>query len=390
MIYSYSSLASTLRAHCDNAEHRIWICSPFIGGEKDILRIIGGSWRRSDIDFKVITDIETGFIRQDTFDEFNSNHPRSIKSLKGLHAKVYIVDDWCLVSSANLTGTAFSKRYEIGTDDVSVIDVESFYNALWDNKKSEVIESWRKGKKQSQIEFEDGPVSYDRLTNLPAYSAETDKMDKTDKYLARCSRYIDFANIYSEVTGRCQDMASDGFTLLQEVDYLFNYLEHVCEACVSKDLNEVKPRKKSSQRALIKKYFKEISLYYKQDRENARRRVESADLVKELTAPSRIMALSKEEVRKVLDTFNCFGLGTDMHGHASKFIEENKLDEIRLHWDNLLNKGDITDAKVKECCELRHCGDSSVSELIAWRFPDKYPIMNTCSKKGLWFFGIEG
>ena len=387
MIYSYSSLASTLRAHCDNAEHRIWICSPFIGGGKDILRIIGGSWRRSDIDFKVITDIETGFIRQDTFDEFNSNHPRSIKSLKGLHAKVYIVDDWCLVSSANLTGTAFSKRYEIGTDDVSLVEVESFYKALWDNKKSEVVESWRKGKKQSQIEFEDGPVSYDRLTSLPTYSAETDKMDK---YLAQCSRYIDFANIYSTVTGRCQDMVSDGFTLLQEVDYLFNYLEHESEACVSKDLKKVQRRENSFQRALIKKYFKEMSQHYKQDREHALRRVRNAKLVKKFTSPSRIMALSKEEVRQVLDTFNCFGLGTDMHGHASKFIEENKLDDIRSHWDNLLNKGDITATKVKECCDLRHFGDSSVSELIAWRFPDDYPIMNTCSKKGLWFFGIEG
>ena len=387
MIYSYFSLASTLRAHCDSAKHRIWICAPFIGGRRDILRIIGGSWMRRDIDFRVVTDIETGFIRQDTFEEFNSNHPGSIKSLKGLHAKVYIVDDWCLVSSANLTGTAFSKRYEIGTDDADLFEVESFYNTLWDNKKSKVVESWRKGKKLSQAEFEDGPLSYDRLTNLPTYSAETNKMDK---YLAQCSKYIDFAELYREVTGRCQDMVSDGFTLLQEVDYLFNYLEHECEECVSKDLNKVQPRTKSSQRALIKKYFKEISRHYKQNQEHELRRVRSAKLVKKLTSPSRIIALSKDEVRQVLDTFNCFGLGTNMHGHASKFIEENTIDDIRLHWDNLLNKGDITAAKVKECCELRHCGDSSVSELIAWRFPDKYPIMNTCSKKGLWFFGIEG
>lgn len=94
MIYSYDSLVETLRSHCNNVKHRIWICTPFIGGIKDVLRIIGGSWKRNDIDFRVITDIETGFIRQDTFDEFIENHPNSIRSLKSLHAKVYIVDDW--------------------------------------------------------------------------------------------------------------------------------------------------------------------------------------------------------------------------------------------------------------------------------------------------------
>ena len=74
----------------------------------------------NDIDLRVITDIETGFIRHDTFDDFIENHPNSIRTLKSLHTKIYIVDDWCLVSSANLTGTAFSKRYEIGTDDVNI------------------------------------------------------------------------------------------------------------------------------------------------------------------------------------------------------------------------------------------------------------------------------
>lgn len=384
MIYYYDSLAKTLRSHCDSVKHRIWICTPFIGGVKDILRIIGGSWKRSDIDFRVITDIETGFIRQDTFDEFIENHPNSIRTLKSLHAKIYIVDDWCLVSSANLTGTAFSKRYEIGTDDVNISEVETFFNSLWENKKTQLVTSWSKGKKQSQIEFEDGGVGYDKLTNLPTYSAG---MGKMDKYLAQCSKYKTFAKSYEKFTGRCRDMVGDGFALLQEVDYLFNYLEHV--VCVSKELTKVQQRTESTRNSLIKKYFKEISTHYEQNRNYELRRINSTKLVKKLTSPSRIKTISAKEVRTVLDTFNCFGLGTDMHGHASKFISENSLDDIRFHWDALLNHGDITGEKVYECRKLRHCGDSSISELIAWRFPDKYPIMNTCSKKGLWFFGVD-
>lgn len=384
MIYCYDSLAKILRSHCNSVKHRIWICTPFIGGRKDVLRIIGGSWKRNDIDFRVITDIETGFIRQDTFDEFIESHPNSIKPLKSLHAKIYIVDDWCLVSSANLTGTAFSKRYEIGTDDVNISNVEAFFNSLWENKKAKLATSWSKVKKQSQIEFEDGGVRYDKLTTLPTYSAG---MGKMDKYLAQCSKYKAFARTYEKITGRCRDMVDDGFTLLQEVDYLFNYLEHV--ACVSKNLIIVQQRTEFSRNSLIKKYFKKISTHYNQNRDYELRRINSTKLVKELTSPSRIKTISAEEVRAVLDTFNCFGLGRDMHGHASNFIKENSLSDIRYHWDALLNHGDITAEKVNECCRLRHCRDSSVSELIAWRFSDKYPIMNTCSKRGLWFFGVD-
>lgn len=384
MIYCYDSLAKILRSHCNSVKHRIWICTPFIGGRKDVLRIIGGSWKRNDIDFRVITDIETGFIRQDTFDEFIESHPNSIKSLKSLHAKIYIVDDWCLVSSANLTGTAFSKRYEIGTGDVNISNVEAFFNSLWENKKAKLATSWSKVKKQSQIEFEDGGVRYDKLTTLPTYSAG---MGKMDKYLAQCSKYKAFARTYEKITGRCRDMVDDGFTLLQEVDYLFNYLEHV--ACVSKNLTIVQQRTEFSRNSLIKKYFKKISTHYNQNRDYELRRINSTKLVKELTSPSRIKTISAEEVRAVLDTFNCFGLGRDMHGHASNFIKENSLSDIRYHWDALLNHGDITAEKVNECCRLRHCRDSSVSELIAWRFSDKYPIMNTCSKRGLWFFGVD-
>ena len=82
-----------------------------------------------------------------------------------------------------------------------------------------------------------------------------------DKDLAQCSKYKAFARTYEKITGRCRDMVDDGFTLLKEVDYLFNYLEHV--ACVSKKLTKVQWHTESSRISSIKKYFKEISTYYK-------------------------------------------------------------------------------------------------------------------------------
>jgi len=384
MIYSVTSLVETLREQCDKAQHRIWISSPFIGGLKDVCRVLGGAWKRSDIDFKVITDIETGFIRQDTYNEIVRCHPDSIKSLKSLHAKVYIVDDWCLITSANLTGTAFSKRYEVGVDSVEIREADNFFRSIWDNPKAKRVTVWKKNKKQNTDDFEDGGTGYDLLQKLPKYSAGAQMLEK---YLEKCSRYIDFAGEYNRITGRCQMMVDDGFTLLQEVDYMFNYLEHVDKA--SKSLKKVCSRTTSSRNALIRRYFGEISEHYENNRNDELRRVKSARLVKRLTSPRKIKTLTSEEARKVVDTFNCFGLGKDMHGHASRFVANNTIEEIRAKWDALLNHGDITAQKVTECRKLRYCGESSVSELIAWRFPEKYPIMNTCSKKGLWFFGVE-
>ena len=62
-----------LRNRCENAQTRIWIASPYIGSLKDVQKIIGGKWLLPSVDCKILTDIDFGFIRQDTFDEFISN-----------------------------------------------------------------------------------------------------------------------------------------------------------------------------------------------------------------------------------------------------------------------------------------------------------------------------
>lgn len=88
-----------IRNHCDHAKKRIWIASPYIGGLKDVYKIIGGKWLLPSIDCKILTDVDSGFIRKDTFEEFINNQIE-IRSLDSLHAKIYIIDDWCLVTSA--------------------------------------------------------------------------------------------------------------------------------------------------------------------------------------------------------------------------------------------------------------------------------------------------
>jgi len=63
--------------------------------------------------FRLLTDIEIkGWLDRKTIEQIDSQG--AIKHLKGLHAKVYIIDNHALITSANLTEQAFCRRCEIG------------------------------------------------------------------------------------------------------------------------------------------------------------------------------------------------------------------------------------------------------------------------------------
>lgn len=115
LLFTETNLAETLRKKCDEAKSRIWIVSPFVGDAKDVDCLLGPNWKNKNVDRKLIFDAISGSMPKSTLLSF-FNIGIQIKSLHSVHAKIYIVDDWCLLTSANLTGTAFSKRYEIGKE----------------------------------------------------------------------------------------------------------------------------------------------------------------------------------------------------------------------------------------------------------------------------------
>src|SRR6266446_4899468 len=107
-------LVTELRKQSDKIKERLWITVPFIGGLATVRKIIGRRWIENPaISVRLLADTNE-------FNNFNSetirlfNERGEIKHLAGLHAKIFIADDECLITSANLTNTAFSKRHEIG------------------------------------------------------------------------------------------------------------------------------------------------------------------------------------------------------------------------------------------------------------------------------------
>jgi len=107
-------LVDELRKRCDSIEKRLWICSPYIGKIDPIYQIIGDKWNRyNKIDFRLLVDYSNpNNFNYETLEHLLNLNKKNfrLKSLVALHAKIYIFDNECLVTSANLSPTAFECR----------------------------------------------------------------------------------------------------------------------------------------------------------------------------------------------------------------------------------------------------------------------------------------
>ena len=368
-----------LRNKCENAKNRIWIASPFIGTLKDVQRIIGGKWLLPSINCRILTDADSGFIRKDTFDEFINNQVDIIRNLESLHAKIYIVDDWCLVTSANLTGTAFFCRYEMGIATNDIEKIESTYIRWWNMAKPVSVMSQMPQK--TLVEYQDGARFKKKFKSQPYVSG------KQDKYDALCEKYKEFAKLYEKVTGRNPQMVKDGYTLLQEVDYLFNYLSHDHPDKPSHEQKEVRQLTDKQREKAIIKYFKDMSRHYVDDPQLWR--LERANMVQKLLAPDAIKKIGWNEAREITDCLHCL---ESYKINKIKFLnpKNNNIEDIRDCWNVLLHTGKIDNNKITIVKNrLRNFAWSSIRELIGWYYPNDYPLMNETSHRGMRFFGYN-
>ena len=367
-----------LRNKCDSVKNRLWIASPYIGAIKDVLKIIGGKWQLPSIDCRVLTDINSGFIRKDTFDDFINNQVK-IRTLDSLHAKIYIVDDWCLVTSANLTGTAFLCRYEMGIATDEINEIVNAYERWW--KMGTPVLALINTPQKALLDYQDGHSFKKKFKAKPYVSG------KQDKYEAICEKYKSFAALYESITGRNQKMVADGYTLLQEVDYLFNFLYHDHPKTPSHGQNQPRKLSDKQKEKAIKTYFKEMCDYYTKDSQQWR--LARTKLIRKNLGQKEIKKLGWKEVKDVASCLHCLN---SYQINMVKFLnpQNNNLNDIKDCWYQLLHTGDIDSTKIKYVTDrLKNFGLSSIYELIGWFYPDKYPLMNNNSHCGMKFFGYN-
>ena len=375
-ILSGQSLVDTLREHCDQATKRIWIASPYIGSFKDVQKIIGGNWMRSHIDFRVLTDVDSGFIRRDTYAQFKESPNTKIRSLLSLHAKIYLIDDWCLLTSANLTGMAFSARHEVGQVVSAPEQVVKLFDQWW--RKAQAVSSLPPSPSKTVTDKEDS-TKYKILYKLPKYTSGA-----SDQFLKKCDQFKEFASLYESVTGRNQQMVDDGFTLYEEVDYFFNFLYHNHPDKPSKEYTkEVRSLTSREVKQEIRRYFKIMS--YESEKEQWR--LNRRNRIRKILPFEAGSSPRKQEIKEVLECLHC------LHSYPisiTRILNNNNPRSIARAWNRLIQAPSINSQLLEEVIgEIKSFGMSSACELIAWYYPEKYPMINSNSESGMRFFGFD-
>lgn len=395
-ILSEQSLVKELRKLSNSSIQRIWIASPYISNLKAVQQIIGNKWLNNpNISVHLLTDIEElSQLSYDTLEAFYKSG--SIKSLRGLHAKMYIIDNQILITSANLTKTAFSKRYEIGViiDGEEAKDAINQYENWWKNTAITVtLEHLHNLKTSCSGSGIDDKNTLPKLWDIPAEPSQQSNKSGTGKlkdyeYFISC--YEDLANIYESIQRITPDIP-----LYFEVDGLLDYLFHH-EGMPSNAYKRDKDSKLKEPRNLTRpnriKEIKKYALKYKKWVEKGhdiRWRLRNSELIQNLLDSDSILNLSRNQIRDVANCLNCMN---SFPINKSKFLNEVNNDQniILESWSNLIHGSDDLKIRMVDCKKaLMNFGDSSIQELIAFYNPEIYPIRNSNSNAGLRFFGYD-
>lgn len=387
-VLSEQSLIDEIHKAFTKVKKRMWIAVPFIGNAEQVSRIMGTNWRFNPvIDFRLLTDIRNAdYINKETYELFKQY--ATIKTLTGLHAKIYILDDTVFITSANLTGAAFSKRYEIGVLlDNSEDTIETFKH--WWGIAKPVAATWSpqsnmRGKQSAESEESD-TENLKNLWKLPNIKIQSSEFKD---YLQTLTYYNDFSQIYEQYGAKLSKQLS----LYQEVDLFFNYLFHEESQPSKPYYKEKKPQNLSqAQRiSLFKRYFKSYTKWLDTDTTYFSNRQRDISLIKKLLSEKNIDSIDKEDIRSIVSRLNCMN---SLPLNKVKFLnpDNNTVDNIIKYWKVLLFDAESDITQRMQMCKngLYSFGKSSIRELIAYHKPNEYPIINTNSNSGLRFFGYD-
>lgn len=380
------NLVNQLRKHSDQITQRLWIAVPYIGGLDSVRRILGRNWiENPNVSVRLLADTsEFNNFNSDTIELF---HERGeIKHLAGLHAKIFITDDQCLLTSANLTNRAFTQRHEIGIylQRQSASNSIKLFEEWWKKAEKVSIENLNlltKRKRTSVEERSGNKLAH--IWTLPNDPGQPSKNleKKFLNYNSLLEQYKDFADKYKSVQ---RIWKSD--PIFFETDCFLNYLFHDAEGTPSNEYKEKEPRELTTAKQLseIKKYAK---LFHNDiEREAIRRYTNSSNTMREYLNPKTIKTITKKEVRIVLDQLN--GLGS-YPWNKDTIINSNSLQQLRHALDVLINGKQLLAARMTECNKLKGLGSSSMNEILGFTYPNQYPLINKNSNSGLRFFGYQ-
>lgn len=390
-------LGSAVRTLSDSAQSRVLIVSPYIGRWPAVASLLGAKWwQGSLLPLRVITDVSvTSNVNLGTLRRLADRG--TVKSLPGVHAKLYIFDDLAIVTSANLTETAFTKRREVGLllDANEAQDVIDLFASWWEHDCHEIAQdkftAWERPGSPNETEQEGIPLPV--LWGLPD-APEDSSFQASGARGDAFSRYQRFLKSYDELAGRYKSVQRlwPKSPLYLEVDSFLNFLFHDADGKPSKEFYYTsRPRELTDvqRTAEISKWARRFAKSIESGSAEAwyKRNVET---VRRLLNRESINSLSREGVREVAGCINA------MNHRLNKFKflnpKNNTIAEIRKSWRHLLHGGGTEATRIAQCnsdLKLYSFGTSSIQELLGWYYPEKYPLKNGNSDAGMLFFGFR-
>jgi PLD-like domain len=306
-----AALGLKLRELSDNAKQRVWIVSPYIGRWPAVSALLGANWWLSNtVLLRVITDIDDPTnVNRGTLIQLLDRGP--VATLRGVHAKIYVVDDQAIVSSANLTETAFTKRREIGIllDATEAKDVITIVNTWWDKFATEIspdtVERWQNASSFTpEAEGEGLPP----LWGLP--QKPPDSLFKSSRKDARdFASYRNFLKCYNELAQEytiVQRLWPNG-ALFIETDTFLNYLFHEAEGTPAfefYDRHDPRTLTKAQRSEELAKWAPRFAAWVRTSHDETYR-FQRCQLIRTLLAKDRLDDLSRDEIRQVVDCLHC-------------------------------------------------------------------------------------
>jgi PLD-like domain len=391
-----AKLGMTLRQLSDSARSRVWIVSPYIGRWPAVSALLGGNWWLGTmLDLRVITDIsEPRNANRGTLLHFIDRG--TVKSIPGVHAKVYIFDSYVLLTSANLTETAFTKRREIGTllNEQESADAIQIFETWWklaDDLNEATLAELEKSVSTEVFPESDG-AGLPALWSLPSRPASeqfagSGESERTSNYRQFLKNYREIASLYESVQRVWPEAP-----LFLEVDAFLNYLFHEAGDRPSFAYwgNVPKSKMDADDRLHeITTRAPEFARWCAEHSDEESDRMDRLITVQKLLQRDRIFELSWEDARSVADRLHAMGA---RQLNKYKFLngKDNSIETIRLAWTDLLFGRDSEDRRIRSCDEqLRFFGMSSIQELLGCFYPDQYPLRNSNSDSGLKFLGFD-
>jgi hypothetical protein len=385
-----------VRKLSDEARSRAWIVSPYIGRWPAVSALLGGNWWLGTmLDLRVITD---------TTDPLNANRGTllhfvdrgTVKSIPGVHAKVYIFDSQVLLTSANLTETAFTKRREIGTllsaeESAEAIQIfETWWRLAQDLDASVLSELEKSGNIEVFPEPEgEGLTPLWPLPSRPPAEqfAGSREIQRISNYRQFLKNYRDISSIYESVQRVWPDAP-----LFLEVDAFLNYLFHEADGRPSFAFYGHVPKNNMDASGRVVEitarapYFARWCADHPEEQSD---RMDRLTTVQALLRKERIDELSWEDARSVANRLHAM---CSMQLNKYKFLNpsNNSIEAVRSAWSDLLFGKDDEDRRIKSCdARLHFFGTSSIQELLGCFYPQKYPLRNSNSDAGLKFFGFD-